>query len=163
MAAVLEHAKRVDGSPEALLVPISFWTFRHNAAKEIRAALLAASVESSRLFDDSRTHEPVDFRSLRDSGITWECLRGTEIGRVQARAGHEDVATTLAYRKQAEDLSAGTLGTPFSPLPDALVAGVLAKGLAKRSHEGRILRQKTVGPLGLEPRTYGLKVRSSTD
>ncbi len=60
----------------------------------------------------------VNFRSLRDSGITWECLQGTPIERIQARAGHEHIATTLGYIKLVEDL-AGKLGAPFGALPFA--------------------------------------------
>ena len=60
----------------------------------------------------------VNFRSLRDSGITWECLQGTRVERIQARAGHEHIAMTLGYIKLGEDLQ-GKVGAPFGTLPFA--------------------------------------------
>ncbi len=53
-------------------------------------------------------------------GITWLALSGLDVAKIQRRAGHEDLETTLCYVKLAEDLT-GTIGTPFSPLPDDLV------------------------------------------
>jgi hypothetical protein len=54
----------------------------------------------------------INFRSLRESGITWEALAGTPIDRIQSRAGHEHIATTLGYVKAVEDLK-GKFGAPF--------------------------------------------------
>jgi hypothetical protein len=39
------------------------------------------------------------------SGITWLALAGVELARMQRRAGHEDISTTLGYVKPAEDLA----------------------------------------------------------
>ena len=58
----------------------------------------------------------VNFRSLRDSDITWEALAGTPVDRIQSRPGHEHISTTLGYVKAVEDLK-GKFGTPFAPLP----------------------------------------------
>jgi hypothetical protein len=39
----------------------------------------------------------------------------------------------------------------------------LAEARSKRGSQGADLRKDMVGPVGLEPTTYGLKVRSSTN
>jgi hypothetical protein len=82
----------------------------------LREHLKLAGVDRSRLFEDSATTIRINFRSLRDSGITWEALAGTPIDRIQSRAGHEHIATTLGYVKAVEDLK-GKFGTPFPSLP----------------------------------------------
>ena len=61
----------------------------------------------------------MNFRSCRDSGITWLALAGVDLARMQRRAGHDDINTTLDYVKQAEDLT-GKIGVPFGPLPEDL-------------------------------------------
>jgi integrase len=81
----------------------------------LREHLRLANVTRPRLLEDTATTMMVNFRSLRDSGITWEALAGTPVDRVQARAGHEHIATTLAYAKEVEDLK-GKFGVPFGPL-----------------------------------------------
>ncbi len=60
---------------------------------------------------------PVGFRSLRDTGLTWLALAGVPIQHMQRRAGHDDMNTTMGYVKEAEDLTGGSLGEPFAPLP----------------------------------------------
>jgi integrase len=82
----------------------------------LRIHLGLAEVNRPRLLEDTATTMMVNFRSLRDSGITWEALAGTPVDRIQARAGHEHIATTLAYVKAVEDLK-GKFGVPFGPLP----------------------------------------------
>ena len=60
---------------------------------------------------------PVGFRSLRDTGLTWLALAGVPSQHMQRRAGHDDMNTTMGYVKEAEDLTGGSLGEPFAPLP----------------------------------------------
>jgi hypothetical protein len=43
----------------------------------LRQHLKLAGIERPRLYDDTATTLRVNFRSLRDSGITWEALAGT--------------------------------------------------------------------------------------
>ena len=76
-------------------------------AKQLREHLRAAGVTRERLFMDTATLLPVNFRSFRDSGITWLALSGVSIQAIRSRAGHEDVETTLGYVKMAEDLAGG--------------------------------------------------------
>jgi hypothetical protein len=75
-----------------------------------------AELARPRLLEDTASTMMVNFRSLRDSGITWEALAGTPVDRVQARAGHEHIDTTIGYVKAVEDLN-GKFGAPFAPLP----------------------------------------------
>jgi integrase len=89
-------------------------------AKQFRDHLRLAGVTRARLFADTVTLLPIDFRSCRDTGITWLALAGLDVGKIQRRAGHEDLSTTLGYVKMAEDLG-GKVGTPFAPLPGGLV------------------------------------------
>jgi hypothetical protein len=46
----------------------------------------------------------VDFRSCRDTGITWLALAGVGVDKMQRRAGHEDLSTTLGYVMMAAAL-----------------------------------------------------------
>jgi hypothetical protein len=80
-----------------------------------REHLTLAGVDRPRIFEDTATTIRINFRSLRDSGITWEALAGTPVDRIQSRAGHEHIATTLGYVKAVEDLR-GKFGAPFAPL-----------------------------------------------
>jgi hypothetical protein len=106
----------------------------------------------------------LNIRSLRDSGITWLALDGVDVVRMQRRAGHENVATTIAYVKQAEDV-AGTLGKPFGPLPMSLVRAatdedVRAKDRPKLSVESSKSPKKqaqTCGEGGIRKREYAQK------
>ncbi len=82
----------------------------------LRTHLKLADVTRPRLLEDTATTMMVNFRSLRDSGITWEALAGIPVDRIQARAGHEHISTTLGYVKAVEDLQ-GKFGAPFAPLP----------------------------------------------
>jgi integrase len=89
-------------------------------AKLLREHLELADVKRPRLREDTLTLRPIDFRSCRDTGITWLALSGLSLHAIQRRCGHEDIDTTNGYVKMAEDLS-GTIGQPFPPLPAALL------------------------------------------
>jgi hypothetical protein len=52
-------------------------------AKLFRDHLKAADVTRPRLFADTATLLQVNFRSLRDSGITWLALAGLDVGKLQ--------------------------------------------------------------------------------
>ena len=88
----------------------------HGAAKAFRAHLRAAGVDREELYTLTKTTEPIDFRTCRDSGITWLALAGVDVVKMQRRAGHDSLETTMRYVKVAEDFS-GTVGEPFPPLP----------------------------------------------
>jgi integrase len=102
-------------------------------AKQLRAHLRLADVTRERLFAETPTLLPVNFRSCRDSGITWLALAGVPLQVMKGRAGHEEVETTLGYVKMAEDLG-GRVGKPFPPLPAELLgqaSGQVARTLRK--------------------------------
>jgi hypothetical protein len=106
---------RPRGKSSALVAPLLGKVADNKRAALLREHLKLARVDRLRLLEDTDTTMRINFRSLRDSGITWEALAGTPIDRIQSRAGHEHIATTLGYVKAVEDLK-GKFGTPFGPL-----------------------------------------------
>lgn len=103
-----------------LLIPALSSFGENHLAQQFRAHLLAAGVDRVELHTSTRTHVQANFRSCRDTGITWLAMSGLSVDRIMKRAGHDEISTTMGYVKQAEDLS-GDLGTPFPALPEALV------------------------------------------
>jgi hypothetical protein len=63
------------------------------------------------LFVDSETHKRIDFRTCRDTGITWRFLANESAAVVQREAGHRTLSTTLGYAKQVSD-KGGRYGDP---------------------------------------------------
>ena len=59
---------------------------------------------------------PFGFRGWRDTGITWACIASVDVAKIQARAGHDAITTTMGYVKAAEVLHAGSA----SPSPRCL-------------------------------------------
>ena len=117
-------------------------------AKQFREHLRLAGVTRARLFEETATLLQIDFRSCRDTGITWLALAGVELPRMQRRAGHEDISTTLGYVKLAEDLG-GKVGTPFGPLPEELLGPLI--GPSRERHAKST--DKSVPEEGIEPPT----------
>ena len=93
----------------------------------------------------------INFRSWRDTGITWLALEGVDAAKMQRRAGHESISTTLGYVKMAEDLTR-SIGQPFPPLPLALLeasdepCGDAPKRRDLANH------QANIGPRKIHPR-----------
>jgi integrase len=106
--------------PGDLLVPLVSQRSEFERARSLRAHLALAKVTRPRLTENSPTAMHVGFRTLRDSGITWLALAGVDLAKIQRRAGHDDLSTSNAYVKAAEDVS-GSIGQPFPPLPACLV------------------------------------------
>lgn len=95
-------------------------TGENKGAALLRVHLELAGVTHPRLTEDTATRLPVGFRSWRDTGITWAAIDGVDVHKLQRRAGHDDIATTAAYVKEAEDR--GKLrGRVFPALPNRLV------------------------------------------
>ncbi|HEY5086350.1 MAG TPA: hypothetical protein VII66_03240 [Gemmatimonadaceae bacterium] len=44
-----------------------------------------------------------------------------DLAKIQARAGHEDIETTLGYVRLAEAVGGEAFGVPFPPLPESLL------------------------------------------
>jgi hypothetical protein len=89
-------------------------------ANRTRQYLRSAGITRPKLTENTATTMHVGFRSWRDTSITWLALAGIDTAKIQRRAGHDEISTTIGYIKAAEDLS-GALGEPFQPLPAALL------------------------------------------
>lgn len=105
-----------------LVLPILSALNEDVRAQMTRTHLLLAGADRARLHTTTATTMMVNFRSWRDTGITWLALAGTPIERIQRRAGHKSISTTIGYVKMAEDL-AGRVGVPFPTLPATLTTG----------------------------------------
>jgi hypothetical protein len=86
----------------------------------MREHFTLAKLKRARLTEESATTMQITFRSWRDTGITWLALQGVDVAKMQRRAGHDSISTTLGYVKLAEDLT-GSIGEPFPQLPRSLV------------------------------------------
>ncbi len=119
LAPLLEHM--ISGKePGALVAPCLSAFGEDHLAEQFRRHLKIAGVTRAELHASTRTHVQANFRSCRDSGITWLAMAGVGVDKIVRRAGHDEVSTSMTYVKQAEDLG-GALGTPFPPLPRELV------------------------------------------
>jgi integrase len=103
-----------------LVVPTLSAFGEDHLAQLFREHLTRAGVKRAELHTSTRTHVQGNFRSCRDSGITYLAMSGLGVDKIVRRAGHDDVQTSMGYVKLAEDLS-GSLGVPFAPLPASLV------------------------------------------
>ncbi len=121
LTPLLKRMREGKGSGDAVL-PLLSAENEDTLAETTRQHLKLAGVERPALTDDTTTTLRANFRSWRDSGITWLALAGVDLAKMQRRAGHENIATTLGYVKLAEDLR-GRVGAPFPTLPEALVKG----------------------------------------
>lgn len=104
-----------------LVVPVLEIVPRDTLAARTRGHLLTAGVVREGLHVSTVTTVRANFRSWRDSGLTWLAMIGVDATRIMRRAGHDDVATTMRYIKQAEDLG-DALGEPFGALPRDLTS-----------------------------------------
>lgn len=102
------------------MVPIMAVAGENKGALILRKHMEIAGVTHPRLLESSATRMPVGFRSWRDTGITWAAIDGVDLHKLQRRAGHDDVNTTLAYMKEAED-RAKLRGRVFPALPNSMV------------------------------------------
>lgn len=139
--------------PEDKVVPILEATGKERKTSEMmRLHLQAAGVRHTRLYADNATHMPIGFRSWRDTGITWLAIAGVDVVKIQRRAGHDSLETTMGYVKAAEDVT-GTVGTPFPELPSSLVwANDQPKDWPKRITIPQKNRGTEVPAQGFEPR-----------
>lgn len=140
-SALIPLLKRMgDGKqPSDRVVPILLSMSEDVRAPKIRAHLRAADCTRPRLFEDTATTMGVNFRTLRDSGITWLALARVDVMRMQSRAGHENITTTMGYVKLAEDIG-GKLGKPFGPLPASLVNGASGQASGQAEVDAQIYR-----------------------
>lgn len=155
-------ARMKDGKePDSLVVPCLSAYGEDHLAQQFREHLQAAGVRRAELHRSTATHVQGNFRSCRDSGITWLAMAGLGVDKIMRRAGHDMVQTTMGYVKETEDLT-GDLGVPFGPLPEALIGTSLAererlvicepRELLETRNHSRILDAK-VPEEGVEPPT----------
>ena len=116
---LLERIAR-DGKAEDRVAPIIAATDEYYRPGLFRSFLKAAGVDRAELYTETGTHLMIDFRSLRDSGITHRFLAGERAEVVQRESGHFDMATTLGYAKEVSSRG-GRYGVPFPTLPDDLI------------------------------------------
>ena len=114
-------------SDAASVVPLMQEHNENLRAVAIRKHFVMAEVHRARLTEVSATTMQINFRSWRDTGITWLALAGVDVAKMQRRAGHDSISTTLGYVKMAEDLT-GSIGEPFPTLPVALVPAAKPQG-----------------------------------
>lgn len=94
-------------------------------AELLRRHLQLAGVARPTLFENTEATRHVTFHDLRATGQTWAAVRGDDHLKIMRRAGHADAETSMIYIREAENLR-GDFGTPFSPLPEALLGTGLA-------------------------------------
>ncbi len=123
-ATLVPLLKRIadERGADELVAPVVAATQEKNRASLFRTFLKRAKVVRAELYVETATHLMIDFRSLRDSGITWRFLAGERSEVVQREAGHEHIATTLGYAKEVSN-KGGRFGEPFPALPEDLVKG----------------------------------------
>ncbi len=101
------------------VVPVLETANANKVAIIMRRHFELAGCVRARLTARSNAELRLRFRSWRDAGITWSIVRGDDVVKVQRRAGHKLIATTMRYVVEAENRGA-TFGTPFAPLPACL-------------------------------------------
>jgi integrase len=85
----------------------------------LRDYLRKAGVKRAELYADDATRKNITWHDLRATGITWMAIRGDDPQKIMHRAGHEDMATTMGYIREAEALEY-LQGDVFPRLPRAL-------------------------------------------
>lgn len=144
---VLVAMKGEDGSPVS---PAFNAKSRFQLARLFRAHLKLAGVARKELFDETKTDMAVNFRSLRDSGITWSAIAGVDLVKLQRRAGHEGIAMTLVYVKEAEDRP--QLAGQVFPSLRCLVSSPVVQAVVQKTDSPLKPWRKFVGAVGIEAR-----------
>ena len=111
-----------EGGVGKAVVPLMQDISERRRAEWMRKHFTLAKLDRARLTEQSATTMQINFRSCRDTGITWLALQGVDVAKMQRRAGHDAISTPLGYVKMAEDLT-GSIGQPFPQLPADLVDG----------------------------------------
>ena len=107
----------------------------------LRKYLAWAGVTRAELFADDATRKQITWHDLRATGITWMAIRGDEPQRIMHRAGHENMATTMGYVREAEALEY-LRSDVFPPLPPELfLPGILPEGPLLWGQLGGIIKK----------------------
>ncbi|MBX3218969.1 MAG: hypothetical protein KF795_00540 [Labilithrix sp.] len=105
-------------------------------ARLFRDFLRAGGEVPAELYVDTPTHEQIDFRSIRDTGITLRFLAGERAEVVQREAGHEHIATTLGYAKAVSNRG-NRYGSPALTLPAELAGNDLGELSGNKNEKAR--------------------------
>jgi hypothetical protein len=92
-------------------------------ARSLRRWLRRAGVTRDELFEASMTRKPLTWHDARATGITWLAVAGLDATKIQRRAGHTTIETTMGCIREAESFAGEAFGPPFPPLPLGLLAG----------------------------------------
>jgi len=121
LTPLLERIAR-ERKADDLVCPVVAGTNAKTHPTLYRGFLIASGIDAPGYFVETATHLMIDFRSMRDSGITWRFLAGERADVVQRESGHEHISTTLGYAKEVQDRDRrGRYGEPFPPLPSSLL------------------------------------------
>jgi integrase len=115
---LLTHLVALAGGKGLLWPEFPCWKDR---AGQLRKYLARAGVDRVELLEGSPTSKVMGFHDLRATGITWEVLAGTDPLKIQQRAGHTSLNTTLIYVRLADEVRGVRFGVPLGPLPECLV------------------------------------------
>jgi integrase len=143
----------LEGKADDRVCPVVAATPEKARAKMFREHLQCADVDDPSLFEETATHLPIDFRALRDSGITWRFLANERAEVVQREAGHEHISTTLDYAKEVEN-KGNRYGEPFPALPDDLLdptPGAPVRRAVRQETKTLENSAEIVGEAGFEP------------
>lgn len=108
--------RRVDG--RGLVWPV--WPLAKDRSGQLKRALTRAGITRAELFEGGATRKALTFHDLRATGITWEAVAGTDLAKIQQRAGHTTTSTTLIYVRLADEVRGVGFGQPFPVLPASL-------------------------------------------
>jgi hypothetical protein len=89
-------------SSPSSVAPASGASARHAVPPPFASAFRRRAIQAE-IFVETSTHEMIDFRSVRDTGITLHCLAGERTEIIQREAGHEKPETTLATPKEVDN------------------------------------------------------------
>lgn len=132
----------------------------------LRQYLRWAGVHRAELYRTTATSKQVTWHDLRATGATWMAIRGDEPQRIMARCGHENMATTMGYVREAESLNVPR-HTVFPVLPAALnCPPELSEDHQTWGRIGgnRSFEARSEGvPSGIRTRSNGAKERKNAD
>ena len=124
----------------------------YKTADDLRQHLRTAGVTRADLFVTDETRKNLTFHDLRATALTWMAVRGDDVLRIKARAGHADLKQTEGYVRTAGEIE-GSIGRVFAPLPACVVLGMdQTLGHYSPENAGNML-QNAVAEEGLEPPT----------